>query len=51
MRRNLPPARVIWEDEERQQIMRELHDESSHRGRNGTYSKVKLLAEALTFRD
>ena len=39
---NISPKRVIWDKEERNEIIRKLHDENGHRGRQGTYSKVAL---------
>ena len=39
---NLPPKRVIWNVEEKNKIIRELHDQNGHRGRQGTNSKVAL---------
>ena len=39
---NIPPKRIIWDPDERIDIISKLHDESRHRGRQGTYSKVAL---------
>src|SRR5258706_8252971 len=39
---NMPPKRVIWDPDECNRIIRELHDQNRHKGRQGTYSKVTL---------
>ena len=39
---NILPMRVIWDPDERIDIISKLHDESGHRGRQGTYSKMAL---------
>ena len=39
---NIPPKGVIWHKEERKEIIRKLHDENGHKGRQGTYSKIAL---------
>ena len=39
---NMPPRRVIWDGHEQKTIMKELHDQSGHRGKKGTYQKVAL---------
>lgn len=39
---NLPPRRVVVSTAERNKVITELHDESGHRGRQGTYEKVAL---------
>ena len=38
----MPPRRVLVSREEKEKVMRWLHDGSGHRGRDGTYQKVKL---------
>src|SRR5437588_2258329 len=38
----MPPKRVLVSGEEKEEVLRRLHDESGHRGRNGTYQKAKL---------
>ena len=38
--RNIPLRRVIDSLEERKRIMSSLHEESGHRGREGTYNKI-----------
>ena len=37
-----PPKRVIFNNGRKAEIVRTLHDESGHRGREGTYGKVSL---------
>jgi len=39
-RRNIPPRRVVGRLDQRQEILKELHDETGHRGWQGTYDKV-----------
>ena len=39
---NILPKRVIWDLDERIDIISKLHDKSGHRGRQGTDSKVAL---------
>src|SRR5437588_988312 len=39
----MPPRRVLVSREEKEEVFRRLHDESGHRGRDGTYQKAKLL--------
>ena len=39
---NMPPRRVIWDADQQKRIVEELHDESGHRGKKGTYEKVSL---------
>src|SRR5437588_3793274 len=39
----MPPRRVLVSGEEKEEVLRRLHDESGHRGRDGTYQKAKLL--------
>jgi len=39
---NMPPTRVIWHRNERNNIIQQLHDESGHRGKKGTYQKIAL---------
>ena len=39
---NMLLRRVIWERNEQNNIIQELHDESGHRGKKGTYRKVAL---------
>ena len=39
---NTLPKRVIWDPDERFDIISKLHDESGHRSRQGTYFKVAL---------
>ena len=41
-RANEPPRRVIFNNEKKAEIVRTLHDESGHRGREGTYRKISL---------
>ena len=41
-RANKPPRRVIFNNEKKAEIVRTLHDESGHRGREGTYRKISL---------
>ena len=38
--RNRPLRRVIDDDEDRQKILHSLHEESGHRGAEGTYNKI-----------
>ena len=38
--RNVPLRRVVDPPDERNQIIQSLHDESGHRGKNGTFTKV-----------
>jgi len=38
----IPSRRVIWDQNERKEIMSQLHDESHHRGKKGSYEKVAL---------
>jgi len=38
--RNVPLRRVVDPPDERNKIIRDLHDESGHRGKNGTWVKV-----------
>lgn len=35
-----PPIRVVFEEEERARILESLHEESGHRGREGTFAKI-----------
>lgn len=37
-----PPKRVIFNDLEKAEIIRAMHDEGGHRGREGTYKKIML---------
>jgi len=39
---NMPPRRVIWDRNEQNNIIQQLHDESGHRGKKGTYQKIAL---------
>jgi len=39
-RRNVPLQRVVDQQSERDEILRSLHDESGHRGREGTWRKI-----------
>jgi len=38
----MPPRRVIWDQNKQKDIMSQLHDESGHRGKQGSYEKVVL---------
>ena len=38
----MPPRRVLVSGEEKEEILRRLHNESGHRGREGTYQMAKL---------
>jgi len=39
---NMPPRRVIWDRNDQNNIIQQLHDESGHRGKKRTYQKVAL---------
>ena len=39
---NMPPKQVVWNLEDRNSIISELHDESGQRGMQDTYAKVTL---------
>ena len=39
----MPPRRGLVKEEDKQQVLNRQHDESGHRGRDGTYRKTKLL--------
>jgi len=39
---NMPPRRVSWDRNEQNNIIQQLHDESGHRGKKGTYQKIAL---------
>jgi len=39
---NMPPKRVIWDKDEENNIIRQLHDGSGHRGTKETYGKTAL---------
>ena len=41
-KQNMPPKRVIWGKNVQNDIIRQLHDESGHRGTKGTYEKAAL---------
>jgi hypothetical protein len=38
----LPPRRVVVKEDDKKQVLKQLHDRSGHRGRDGTYQKVKF---------
>ena len=38
----MPPRRVLGNAKDREEVLRQLHDESGHRGRNETYEKARL---------
>ena len=38
----MPSRRVLVSGEEKEEVLRRLHDESGHQGRDGTYQKAKL---------
>ena len=38
--KNVPMRRVVDDDKERQEIIEQLHDESGHKGREGTYRRI-----------
>jgi hypothetical protein len=39
-KRNIPPRRVIGTEDRRMEVLKELHDEIGHRGREGTYGLI-----------
>ena len=39
---NIPSRRVVWEKVQQDEIIREMHNEGGHWGKNGTYTKVAL---------
>jgi len=39
---NMPPRRVIWDRNDQNNIIQQLHDESGHRGKKGIYQKIAL---------
>jgi len=39
---NMPLRRVIWDRNEQTSIIQQMHDESGHRGKKGTYEKITL---------
>jgi len=41
-KQNISPKRVIWSKNVQIDIIRQLHDESGHRGTKGTYEKTAL---------
>jgi hypothetical protein len=41
-RAGLPPRRVLVKEEDKREVLRSLHDQSGHRGRDGTYQKAKI---------
>ena len=38
----MPPRRVLGHAKDKEEVLRQLHDESGHRGRDGTYKKPRL---------
>ena len=38
----MPPRRVLGNAKVKEEVLRQLHDESGHRGRDGTYVKARL---------
>ena len=38
----MPPRRVLVNAKDKQEVLRQLHDESGHWGRDGTYEKARL---------
>ena len=38
----MPPRRVLGNAKDKEEVLRQLHDESGHRGRDGTYEKARL---------
>ena len=38
----MPPRRVLGNTKDKEEVLRQLHDESGHRGRDGTYEKARL---------
>ena len=38
----MPPRRVLGNTKDKMEVLRQLHDESGHRGRDGTYEKARL---------
>ena len=39
---NMPPRRVVWDENDQKRIIKELHDNSGHRGKKGIYQKIGL---------
>ena len=39
---NMLPKRVIWDKNEQTSIIQQMHNESGHRGKKGTYGKIAL---------
>ena len=39
----MPSRRVIWDENDQKSIIKELHDNSGHRGKKGTYQKIALM--------
>ena len=37
----MPPRRVLGNTKDKTEVLRQLHDESGHRGRDGTYEKTR----------
>ena len=38
----MPPRRVLGNAKDKEEVLRQLHDESAHRGRDGTYEKARF---------
>ena len=38
----MPPRRVLGNAKDKEEVLRQLHDRSGHRGREGTYEKARL---------
>ena len=38
----IPPRRVLGNAKDKEEVLRQLHNESGHRGRDGTYKKPRL---------
>ena len=41
-KRGMPPRRFLGNEKDKKEVLRQLHDESGHRGRNGSYEKARL---------
>ena len=41
-KKGMPPRRVLGNAKDKKEVLRQLHDESGHRGGDGTYEKARL---------